>query len=104
MNDGLDIDEDGTKRWYVNGLRHREDGPAVVYYDGDKEWYKDGKRHRLDGPAVVYYDGDYDGDKECEWYLGGELVYCDAKDNTSKFTLNDAMKLSIIKYKLKSAS
>jgi len=31
------------------------------------------------------------------------LVYCDAKDNTSKFNLSDVMKKQIIKYKLKSA-
>jgi hypothetical protein len=25
--------------WYVNGERHREDGPATIYENGDKEWW-----------------------------------------------------------------
>ena len=28
-----------SKEWYLNGLLHREDGPAVEYANGDKEWY-----------------------------------------------------------------
>jgi hypothetical protein len=47
----------GTKYWYVNDKRHREDGPAVEYANGGKEWYIDGKRHRLDGPAIEYANG-----------------------------------------------
>ena len=42
----------GIKEWYKNGLRHREDDPAVEYADGEKEWYKNGLRHREGGPAV----------------------------------------------------
>ena len=41
-----------SKEWYLNGLLHREDGPAVEYADGDKYWYLNDKRHREDGPAV----------------------------------------------------
>ena len=33
----------GTKKWYLNGKLHREDGPAIVWADGEKEWYLDGK-------------------------------------------------------------
>ena len=58
---------DGTKRWYLNGKRHREDGPAIEYADGTKFWYLNGKRHREDGPAVEYADG-----TKC-WYLNDEL-------------------------------
>ncbi len=25
--------------WFVNGRKHREDGPAVIYSDGHKFWY-----------------------------------------------------------------
>ena len=57
----------GTKRWYLNGKRHREDGPALEYADGTKFWYLNGKRHREDGPAVEYADG-----TKC-WYLNDEL-------------------------------
>ena len=29
----------GDKHWYLNGLLHREDGPAVEWPDGEKFWY-----------------------------------------------------------------
>jgi len=32
----------GYKAWYVNGLRHRENGPAIEYADGSKGWYLKG--------------------------------------------------------------
>jgi hypothetical protein len=48
---------DGTKEWYLKGVLHREDGPAIEDFDGNKEWYFEGKRHRLDGPAVEWSDG-----------------------------------------------
>ena len=60
------VDDEGTKRWYLNNNFHREDGPAVEYTDGTKCWYLDGKRHRVDGPAVE----DVNGTKE--WYLNGK--------------------------------
>jgi len=59
---------DGCKEWRLNGKRHRIDGPAVIYADGSKTWYLDGKRHRIDGPAVEYLDGDK------MWYLNGKQV------------------------------
>jgi hypothetical protein len=33
----------GVKRWYLNGERHREDGPAVEDADGYKEWWLNGE-------------------------------------------------------------
>ena len=59
----MTIDTVGTKEWYLNGQRHREDGPAVEYANGDKYWYLNGKLHREDGPAIEYADG------EKEWLL-----------------------------------
>ena len=53
----------GDKEWYINGKRHREDGPAIEFYDGEKLWYKNGLIHREDGPATEYTDG------YKEWYL-----------------------------------
>ena len=29
---------DGSKRWYLNGVYHRVDGPAIEYKNGAKEW------------------------------------------------------------------
>ena len=33
------VHENGTKEWFLNGQRHREDGPAIEYSDGTKDWY-----------------------------------------------------------------
>jgi hypothetical protein len=57
----------GNKFWYLNGKRHREDGPAIELANGSKFWYLDDIRHREDGPAVEYADGTK------RWYLNGEL-------------------------------
>jgi len=35
--------DNGTKTWYMNGKRHREDGPAIEEADGSKEWYINGE-------------------------------------------------------------
>ena len=39
MKNGLIIDANGTKRWYLEDKRHRADGPAIEYADGDKRWW-----------------------------------------------------------------
>ena len=62
------VDSNGTKQWFLNGKRHREDGPAVEWSDGTKEWYLNGNLHREDGPAVEWSDG------EKRWYLNGKLI------------------------------
>ena len=79
--------ETGTKEWYLNGKRHREDGPAIEWADGYKEWYLNGKLHREDGPAVEYADG------HKRWYLNGSrhredgpAVEC--ADGTKEWYLN----------------
>ncbi len=56
------------QEWWLNGKRHREDGPA--YIDSRiQEWWLNGKRHREDGPA--YIDDNY---KAVYWYLNGKQV------------------------------
>ena len=62
------VDSDGSKRWYLNGKLHCEDGPAVEWPDGEKQWYLNGKLHREDGPAVEYPNGTK------YWYLNNEEV------------------------------
>ena len=37
--------DDGIKFWWLNGKRHREDGPAVDDPNGTKEWYLNGKKY-----------------------------------------------------------
>ena len=58
-------DDCGNKHWYLNGKRHREDGPACEYTNGDKCWYLYGRYHREDGPAIERANGDK------FWYLNG---------------------------------
>jgi hypothetical protein len=33
---------DGTKCWHLNGLAHREDGPALDFSNGEKYYYLNG--------------------------------------------------------------
>ena len=41
----LCVDELGGFRYYLNGLLHREDGPALITGDGQyREWYLKGKQ------------------------------------------------------------
>ena len=35
----------GEKHWYLDGKRHREDGPAIKYADGSKYWYINGTNY-----------------------------------------------------------
>ena len=48
---------DGSKSWFLDGKRHRLDGPAVETESGTKYWYFNNKCHRLDGPAIEYPNG-----------------------------------------------
>ena len=88
----VEVDDDGTKHWYLNGERHREDGPACEWVDGTKFWYLNGKRHREDGPAIEWVDGSKywylngkchreDG-PACEWVDGSKYWYIDGKKLT----------------------
>jgi hypothetical protein len=45
-------DDKKGEEWRLNGLLHREDGPARIYSNGTKQYYKHGYLHRIDGPAV----------------------------------------------------
>ena len=62
----LEIDEEGTCRYRLNGLLHRQWGPAVIFENGTEIWYQQGKRHRLAGPAIIWYSG------ELEYWLDGQ--------------------------------
>ena len=64
---GFRVTKDGSKYWYQNGQRHRDnDQPAVIYPDGTKNWYQNGHCHRdNDQPAIIYPDGRKD------WYQNG---------------------------------
>jgi hypothetical protein len=55
--------KNGDKAWFLNGSRHRADGPAVIRSNGITAWWQFGIRHRIDGPAIEYKDG------RKSWYL-----------------------------------
>ena len=57
---------DGTREWWLNGKTHRTDGPALEWANGDRFWFLNGRRHRTDGPACEWANGDR------EWYLNGK--------------------------------
>ena len=75
MKNGLIIDEEGTKRYYLNNKRHRVDGPAVEHTDGSKWWFLNGELHRVDGPAVEWSNGNK------YWYLNGKEYTEDQYNN-----------------------
>lgn len=64
----LHVDEEGTKRWIMNGEFHRIGAPAIEYSDGGRVWYLHGKVHREDGPAVEWNGGE-------KWYVNN--IRCD---------------------------
>lgn len=51
-------------KYLLNGITHREDGPAIEWADGSKIWFKNGLRHRDDGPAI-------EGGWFSVWYKNG---------------------------------
>ena len=64
--DGPAIKTSTGEDWYVDGKRHRVDGPAADYTNGDKYWLMYGNLHRVDGPAIEYSNGSK------EWWLDGD--------------------------------
>jgi len=76
--------DNGTKSWWKNGLRHRDDGPAVED-SGGKAWWVDGLLHRKDGCAVVWENG-YKA-----WYLKG--VYYTEEEFNEKVAIENKPKV-----------
>ena len=64
----INIYED--KVWRLNGVLHREDGPAYEWADGTKFWYLNGELHREDGPAIEYLNGSK------YWYYKNNRIDC----------------------------
>ena len=62
------IDRDGTKIWRLNGVLHRDGGPALEFRNGTKEWWNHGKIHRIGGPAIEHADGTK------EWWFNNSYV------------------------------
>ena len=86
----VEVLDNGTKYWYLNGELHREDGPAIEWEHGVKEWYLNGVLHREDGPAVEYADGSK------HWYLNGDKL----SEQEFLFRTTNTITLNGVTYKL----
>ena len=58
----IKVSSDGTKRWFLNGERHREDGPAVERSNGTKQWFLNNKEVTW---KEVFRNANGDLEKEC---------------------------------------
>ena len=83
--------------WFLNGVFHREDGPARIFNNGNKIWYKNGVKHREDGPAVIYWD-------DCEEYwLEGKFYTKDTylfKTKVLELTMEEAVERFGVNFKI----
>lgn len=74
----IEYHANGDKFWYLNGSRHRVDGPAIEYANGYKAWYVSDFLHREDGPAVQWPNGNV------EWWLNGKRFSCSSQEEFIK--------------------
>jgi hypothetical protein len=49
--------KDGTIEYYLNGILHCENGPAIIKSSGCMLWYRHGVLHRTNGPAIEPHEG-----------------------------------------------
>ena len=68
LPNGKVIRLDGAIEYRLNGVLHREDGPAMESPDGSKMWCLYGELHREGGPALE------DPGNSNSWYINGITV------------------------------
>jgi hypothetical protein len=93
----VQVNDSGDRCWYLDGKRHREDGPAIEYADGTKYWYLNDKQHREDGPAIEYAGGTK------HWYLNDkELTEAEfnARNKPKPTCEGKVVEVDGVKYKL----
>ena len=59
-------------------LHSVDDEPAIIWSDGTKYWFKDGLKHRDNNlPAIIYSDGDcgYYKNENRYWFINGTEYY-----------------------------
>lgn len=84
----------GDKHWYINGKRHREDGPAIKSASGHKYWWVNGERHRKDGPAVENANGNN------WWFINGKEINEDEFNARTKSCDGKVVEIDGKNYKL----
>lgn len=69
----------GTETWHLNGMRHREKGPAVIYPDGLKIWYRCNLIHSEISAALEHPNG------EKLWVLNGQELGASSQEEFEKW-------------------
>ena len=60
------------QEYYVENIRHREDGPAIIHPSGTEIYYIDGKLYNKNGPAIINKkDGKIIGQ---QWFISNKDV------------------------------
>lgn len=62
----------GKTYYHVDGILHREDGPAKDIY-GNLEWWTKGKLNHTDGMGNIIGPARVDGEGNLKWYKNGML-------------------------------
>jgi len=65
--DTMITDEYGDQYWYLDGKRHKEDGPVIIRSDGTQVWCINNQIYREHSPAMICANG-YQ-----VWFTHGEL-------------------------------
>lgn len=73
--------ESGEKRWYYQGLIHREGKPAIQIPGYENQYYEMGKKHRLNGPAVESIEFE-------EYWINGIQINKEIFDLHKKLIIN----------------
>lgn len=57
--------------YHLGDIKHRTNGPAIIYNEGDWRWYLHGNAHRYYGPAVLFRSLH---PTSLYWYFRGEFI------------------------------
>jgi len=78
---------DGSYVWYHNGKEHNENGIAKHIVNVGDFYFVNGLQHRLDGPAVIWYSLGVPNDhliepkiKMKEWWYSGKHIICSCQE------------------------
>jgi len=76
-----EIDPSGTIKYLnENWDYHQPNGPAYISKDSKyKSWWINGQRHRLDGPAIERRDGTK------SWYLNGNKIPVSSQEEFERY-------------------
>jgi ubiquinone/menaquinone biosynthesis C-methylase UbiE len=84
-NGDFDDWHQGQFEYWQNGLRHREDGPAIIHSSGYQAYYRQGVLDREGGPARIFPDG------RTEFFRGGVLTGQGGKAEAKEISKQDVV-------------